>query len=519
MTPSQPDLEQIPAESDWESAFVEVLDLSLLSSQSIGALLATSRQLRKYVHDNINSLELGNKVDVVLLARHEWPRLAKLALHETGWPMAAAVAQGSWHSLQELEFSSHRFDLLDMQHLAGSTLPQLTRLGLEDCGMHDNMGPGMCKTLINGHWPHLAVLNLYGNYLGAAEVQDLAQGHLPSLASLNLGDNSFGMQALRWDSCNWPHLTKLRVSHCGLGVADIEGLVRCDWPLLAHLDVRNNCLEYTYLRSLAQGHWPVLLELRLENNDNSAAEDLHQANWKSLRMLDFGASCFPLEAVRAVLRVFGESLHTLNVHCEMDLATVAAEQHQSRPCKTSICMDAMASAAILQSLAHGHWPITSLSLKCYNDMHMPPAIAQLFEISLTRMEFLSLSRLRIGSYISDPAVKLQDGNWPALKHLELHCCGLQDDVVVQLTSGQWPLLEILDLLDNFLSVQGVTQLVAGHWPNLSVLDLRHNRLIRNTALGLHNDALDVTLREVFLKSLTVKWPAIELQFTEEDIGL
>ncbi len=116
-----------------------------------------------------------------------------------------------------------------------------------------------------------------------------ARGHLPSLANLDLSGNSFGKKALRWDSCNWPHLTKLTVSQCSLGVSDIEGLVRGHWPLLACLDVGDNNLYHSYLRSLAQGLWPELLELRLANNGNSALEELHQASWKSLRMLDLGA--------------------------------------------------------------------------------------------------------------------------------------------------------------------------------------------------------------------------------------
>ena len=160
MTPSQPDLEQSPAESDWESAVVKLLDLSTLSSQGVGALLATSWKLYQYVHDDTTSLKLTCRGDVMLLVSQRWPRLAKLALHKTGWPLAAAVAQGSGRSLQELDFSSHAFDMLDMQHLAGSTLPQLTRLGLGGCGV----GPGMCKALVNGHWPHLAILDLHGKY-------------------------------------------------------------------------------------------------------------------------------------------------------------------------------------------------------------------------------------------------------------------------------------------------------------------------------------------------------------------
>ncbi len=475
MMPSQPELEQTPGKSDWESAVVELLDLRLLASQSVGTLLATSRQLRNHVHDNSTSLELRKRVDVDLLVRQRWPRLAKLALRKSGWPMAAAMAQGSWHALHSLDLRRGGLDLLDMQHLAKSMLPQLTRLGLGECGA----GPGMCKALVNGHWPHLAVLKLRGNSLGPADVQDLVQGHLPSLANLDLSGNSFGKKALRWDSCNWPHLTKLTVSQCSLGVSDIESLVRAHWPLLACLDVGDNRLDHTYLRSLAQGHWPELLGLRLAYNDNSAAEDLHQANWTSLGMLDLGAADLapriPLQAVYALLQVFGQSLHTLNVHCEVVSVTATVAKQQSWPCKTSLCMDAIASASVLQNLAVGHWPIKWLSLQRLDySVTTPPAIAQLFQIDLSRMESLSLGGFFFGMYNRDPAFRFQHGEWPALKHLDLSFCDLQDDFLVQLTSGQWPLLQKLDLSCNSLTLQGVAQLVAGHWPNLSVLDLQYN---------------------------------------------
>ena len=75
-------------------------------------------------------------------------------------------------------------------------------------------------------------------------------------------------------------------------------------------------------------------------------------------MLDLGdscsAHCTPLETVHAVLRVFGESLHTFKVRCGMLSMTAAAAQQQTWPCETSLRMCAIASAAILQNLADGH---------------------------------------------------------------------------------------------------------------------------------------------------------------------
>lgn len=224
-------------------------------------------------------------------------------------------------------------------------------------------------------------------------------------------------------------------------------------------------------------------------------------------MLDLGDShCTALEAVHAVLRVFRKSLQILNVCCE--LHTAAAAQQQSWPCKASLRLDVAASAAILQSLAHGHWPIRWLGLRCLDST--PPAIAQLLQISLTRMESLSLSGVDIGLYIGKPTFRFQDSKWPALQHLDL-ACGLQHDFMMQLTSGQWPLLKVVDLSSNFLSLQGVTQLFAGHWPTLSGLDLQYNDF------DIASGSCDSVLKQhkCFVKSFKVKWPDVQLLLTEE----
>ena len=218
-----------------------------------------------------------------------------------------------------------------------------------------------------------------------------------------------------------------------------------------------------------------------------------------------------LETLHAVLRVFGESLYTLKVRCEMHSVTAAAAQQQSWPCKTSIRMDATASVAILQNLADIHWPIMWLLLRCFHDT--PPAIAQLFQIDLTRMKYLSLSRLRIGVHTGDPAFRFQEGNWPALKHLDLSGCDLQDDFVVQLTTGQWPLLQKLNLSQNFLGLQGVSQLVAGQWPNLVLLDLQYNDFDHIVAYSYDSSVIEEN--KSFVKSIKVKWPAVELRITQD----
>ena len=404
-------------------------------------------------------------------------------------------------------------------------LPQLTRLELGQC----DAGAGMCKALVKGNRPHLAVLNLAKNRLGSADAQDLAEGHLPALASLNLHWNDIGMQTSTcfWGLCDWPCLTAMTISDYYLGVSDIEALVKCrHWPLLAHLDVSHNRLESKYLKSLAQGQWPALLELCLANNDNSAAEDLLSADWKSLGMLDLGATDHadytPLAAVQALLQIFGGSLHTLNFSCQARVATTAAPQQQSWPRKTILRINALASGAALHSLTHGYWPATSLSLYHLGDLTSPPS-AQLLQLNLTMMESLSLDGIRLGFRLSledgHIAFNLHNGNWPALKELHLHACNLKDEYVVQLTSGQWLLLESLDLSCNFCSVQGVQQLVTAPWPNLNFLDVRQNKFNGNS----YGNDYDLDLlehseqRKAFVKSSEARWSSIRLLVTNEDI--
>ena len=124
-------------------------------------------------------------------------------------------------------------------------------------------------------------------------------------------------------------------------------------------------------------------------------------------MLDPGASysalCTLLEAVHAALQVFGELLHTLKVCREMHSVAAAAAKQQSWPCKTSLRMDAVANAAIMQNLAHRRWPMRWLSLKClYNPL---PCIAQ---VDLTRTEDFTLCELGIGLYTGDPAIQIRE---------------------------------------------------------------------------------------------------------------
>ena len=151
-----------------------------------------------------------------------------------------------------------------------------------------------------------------------------------------------------------------------------------------------------------------------------------------------------------------------------------------------------------------------LSLRCLDKPL--GAIAQLCQIDLTRMESLTLGKRRIGMYTGDPAFRFQDGNWPALTYLDLSYCGLQNNLVVQLTSGKWPLLQKLNLSQNFLSLQRVPQLVAGHWPDLCLLDLRHNQSDNAASHNLCDSSFSEEYNS-FVKSVKVKWPAVQLHVT------
>ena len=185
-------------------------------------------------------------------------------------------------------------------------------------------------------------------------------------------------------------------------------------------------------------------------------------------------------------------------------------------------MNALAGGAVFQSLTHGYWPATSLSVYHLDDLTSPP-FAQLLQMNLTMMESLSLDGIRHGFRLSleggHPAFNLHNGNWSALKELHLHACNVKDECVVQLTSGQWPLLGSLELSCNFCSVQGVQQLVTAPWPNLNFLDVRQNKFNGNS----YGNDYDLDLlehseqREAFVKSIEARWSSIRLLVTDEEI--
>lgn len=49
--------------------------LEVLSPSSLRSLLATNRQLRRQVHAYVTRLQIHQRQDVPLLARHDWPSL------------------------------------------------------------------------------------------------------------------------------------------------------------------------------------------------------------------------------------------------------------------------------------------------------------------------------------------------------------------------------------------------------------------------------------------------------------
>ena len=81
---------------------------------------------------------------------------------------------------------------------------------------------------------------------------------------------------------------------------------------------------------------------------------------------------------------------------------------------------------------------------------------------------------------------------------------------MQLTSGHWPLLQKLNLSQKLLGLQGVSQLVAGHWPNLDLLDLQYNDIDNSIAY----DSSVIEEYKSFVKSIKVKWPAVQLRVTQ-----
>ena len=222
--------------------------LKILSPNSLATLLATSKQLRKHIHDYASSLQLQSSRDIPLLFSHRWCSMTKLNLSNTGLDRQSisALVRGKLPTLQDLDLSENELSARSMQHLAKGQWPALTRLALAR-SFGFQMGykevTSSCRHLATSSWPALRVLELSHNLLSADGVAELSRACWPELITLGIR-NTFD-QAQVEDACR--HLADSR------------------WPKLTSLDVSQNPLSAVSVASLLKGQWSAVQTLSLES--------------------------------------------------------------------------------------------------------------------------------------------------------------------------------------------------------------------------------------------------------------
>ena len=147
-----------------------------------------------------------------------------------------------------------------------------------------------------------------------------------------------------------------------------------------------------------------------------------------------------------------------------------------KPLHTSSSLSVSASAA--QQLAHHLWAKwRSLTLFSINDLELPAAgvaiIAQLASadcLSALCMNHLNLSHCGLAT---QDCLALSQGNWPALRTLELTHNRIDAEGMALLAKGKWSSLTTFQLSYNpALDAEAMTHLSGANWP-LRCLELSH----------------------------------------------
>ena len=177
------------------------------------------------------------------------------------------------------------------------------------------------------------------------------------------------------------------------------------------------------------------------------------------------------------------------------------------------------SSSIAQ-LREGQWPaLRVLNLSRTQLDH--DAIHSLTEVKLQKLETLDLS----WNWLEDSAaLQLPMAKWPELQHLSLRFNLLHTTAVAALSTSSWPMLKSLNLRNNFIDGEATAQLTKGQWPMLEHLDLRINRSpdISQLREGLWPQLKTLAVDSKVLGSegvswLLEKWPGLMIETRQQAV--
>ena len=468
--------------------------LKHLSSDSLGALLATNKHCHQLVKGFISSIKITKRQDIVALS--SWPHVRRLDLSCARLNVEdfSFLVCGPLLSLQHLDLSKNKLGSEAAEQLVSASLPSLTSLNL-------------AYTVSPWHWPT-------GSEECQAVCHHLAAGAWPKLRVLDLSHNSFSSHA--WTElvkgC-WPGLLTLDVKHCLVDDADasIQHLAAANWHCLTQLS-----LSYFYkgdpLHSLAAASWSQLTKLTIQPYCSKDLTVLTQAKsvWHTLRHLTLNCGNGTIQEVLALVQSPGQALEALYVDCGVADAVQAAPTVDSWPGDTRLHVAASLCPLGLQSFAAGYWPIEALQIavRDFDQGVVAAGVEQLAHLRLSSMKSFACevhTVANLQAILQTVCLGITQASWPALQRFLLRSPCVTDIHLMQLTAGKWPMLETFDVSAGQVSVPGTLRLINGSWPLLKSVSLPILYVDPLTRFGRSPEGLRASCQALF-----ARWPSLKL---------
>ena len=393
-----------------------------------------------------------------------------------------------------------------MHHVSAGEWPELQAL---DVGFN-NLSADSTAELVKGQWPALQDLDIscsrWGSQSRGKLVQALATAPWMALQRLNLASSRLTAQDISsLGNLNWTHITQLKLTHCLHPDSDSDSDVDGDsdsgtkdqsaladamraftagkWPRLTALDVSSNNMDDTVMHQLTHYLSPSTVLAYIDLNGNNVAslfgldnlEHAPMSNWKHLRELNLIASKLSPEEIELLLWSAPQSLHKLQISCQVKQATTARPSCEHWPCLTTLRMYVTTGpnlCEVLCSLSAGFWPVYYLDLIVETGQHHEfsvEEVAELVKWDLSMLRELQLENLGIGDphQMPEMARVLSLGHWPNLRTLGLSSNIIDDLFVSILIGGKWPSLSMVALCENKIGEDGV-RLLHASWPGTEV---------------------------------------------------
>ena len=454
-------------------------------------------------HLNLSSNDKIDDEALQILTQGNWPFLEILDLEMTKITangLLNLILKNNWPHLNEIKC---RFDKKFGQSLLQRNWPLLEKLNF----FLTDVTPNEIDTIVNNYdWPKLKDLNLSHNReIGERGFRTLAQGEWPFLEILNLEGTEIttvGLEAIV-KKANWPQLKELNLSQNSK--IDDEGfclLAKGNWPFLESLDLEETTITTVGLEAIVKkAKWPQLKYLNITPNDKVDDEGLRilsQGNWPQFETLYFNPKNATMKTKVSFL---------LNTDWPKFKGLALPKEGCQHSDGAQLYSFIRKDLSQLESLKLNDSKVTVYHLeKIINHFKCP------------NLKFLNLSDNDI---CLEKVLVLVLGECPLLEELHLENTKIPfEGIKVLGNQSKWPQLKYFNLSNNEIYDKGLSQLVLAEWPLLEDLNLSNTKLslkagekVFTQLKWLQLKHLNISNNEIFdegLSALGVKeWPLLE----------